>query len=61
MNCNVEAYCRDRFLELETLGPVTTLAPQESLTHVETWDIFTNVKIKPRPEEIKEFIAQLPW
>lgn len=61
MNCNVEAYCRDRFLELETLGPVTTLAPQESLNHVETWDIFTNVKIKPRPEEIKEFITQLPW
>lgn len=34
-----ECYCNPRFLELETLGPRTDLAPGNSVTHRETWTL----------------------
>jgi hypothetical protein len=37
--CNVEVYCKDRFCELETLGPLTTLNPGQAVTHIEEWEI----------------------
>ena len=37
--CNVEAYCKDRFCELETLGPLTLVKPGQAVSHVEEWEI----------------------
>ncbi len=37
--CNVEIYCNNGFLELETLGPLTSLAPGQSVEHIETWEL----------------------
>jgi len=37
--CNCECYCRDRFIELETIGPLVRLQPGESVTHVEEWEL----------------------
>jgi hypothetical protein len=34
-----ECYCNQQFIELETLGPVSLLAPGDSLTHVEHWEL----------------------
>lgn len=39
MNCNVECYVRDQFLELETLGPLKYLQTGECVEHVETWEV----------------------
>jgi hypothetical protein len=39
MGCNVEAYCGSRYLELEILGPLRLLAPGDSATLFERWDI----------------------
>ncbi len=39
MGSNVEAYVKDSCLELETLGPLTFLEPEESVTHEETWEV----------------------
>jgi hypothetical protein len=39
MGCNVEMYIKDSCIELETLGPLTTLKPQESVTYEETWEV----------------------
>ena len=39
MGCNVEAYVKDACLELETLGPLRTLKPNELVTHEETWEV----------------------
>lgn len=39
-----ECYCNDQFLELETLAPVTTLKPQESVTHTEIWELYADVE-----------------
>ncbi len=39
MECNVEAYVKDACIELETLGPLSTLKRNESVTHEETWEV----------------------
>lgn len=39
LGCNVEAYVKDSCLELETLGPLVKLMPNESVTHEETWQV----------------------
>ena len=38
-----EVYCNDQFLELETLAPMTKLAPGEAVTHVEIWELFSEI------------------
>jgi len=34
-----QVYCNDRFLELESLGPLVTLEPGETAAHEETWRV----------------------
>ncbi|MBN1135626.1 MAG: hypothetical protein JXM73_03530 [Anaerolineae bacterium] len=46
LGCNVECYLNDRFVEIETLGPLLRLAPGDTATHVETWRLQAGV---PRP------------
>ena len=46
-NCNCEIYCNDKFIELETLGPLTLLHPGASVHHVETWDVMDNKNSLP--------------
>ncbi len=63
--CNAEAYCNDQVCELETLGPLVVLAPGESASHVETWEITRGLKLpglEDAPglaEEIRQ--ALLAW
>ncbi|HEX5837724.1 MAG TPA: hypothetical protein VFY26_07820 [Anaerolineales bacterium] len=54
-NSNAELYCGDRFVELESLGPLTTLQPGESVSHLETWEISTG--LDPLPVEAQEALA----
>lgn len=42
--CSSECYCNQRFLELETLGPVATLAPGGAVSHTETWDLYVGLQ-----------------
>ena len=46
-----ECYCKDVFLELETLGPKVTLNPGDSTTHIETWELYRDVD-----EDIHEIV-----
>lgn len=39
LGCNVEIYCGDAFLELETLGPLVDLAAGASVTFGEAWEV----------------------
>jgi hypothetical protein len=41
--CNVEFYCGDRFIEMETLGPIARVEPGQSVEHVETWELHTGI------------------
>ena len=38
-DCNVEVYSNHRFIEIETLAPLVTLAPGQTTEHIETWHI----------------------
>jgi len=54
-----ESYCNDKFLELETLGPITTLAREDSLTHVETWNLYKDVKRPSNENEVQAIVESL--
>jgi len=41
--CNVETYCGDQFIELETLSPLTPLDPGQSLRHTEIWEVIPSI------------------
>lgn len=54
-----ECYCNDKFLELETLAPIQTLAPETSVEHVETWELYGSV-VRPRNEkDVHSLVASL--
>ncbi len=40
MGCNAEVYVCDKYLELESLGPLSMLAPGSSVAHTETWELY---------------------
>jgi hypothetical protein len=48
--CNVEVYANDRFIELETLGPLAMLVPGQSARHREVWEIYPS-PVRPRSLE----------
>jgi hypothetical protein len=41
--CNAEAYCNDKFIELESLGSLRRLEPGSSIQHTETWELFSKL------------------
>lgn len=49
--CNFETFSDSDMLEIESLGPLRTLAPGESVAHTERWHLFADV---PEPESLKE-------
>ncbi len=44
--CSFEIFTNADFLELETLGPLTRLAPGETVTHTEHWSAHRGVKVR---------------
>lgn len=56
-NSSSECYCNNQFLELETLGPVTTLTPGASVIHTETWELYANVE-SPKTEDTAQKIVE---
>lgn len=38
--CNVEVYCNDQLVELETLSPLAVIPPGGSVVHTETWELY---------------------
>ena len=57
--CNVESYCNDKFIELETLGPLAKLESGASVIHRETWEIYTELDRDLIPSEIKEIVTAM--
>ncbi len=59
MGSSSECYCNDQFLELETLGPKTVLAPGDAASHNEIWELFEDID-KPENElQVKKMIEKL--
>jgi len=40
LGCNTEVYVFNRFIELETLGPIQSTKPGQVISHVEDWEIY---------------------
>lgn len=54
-----ECYYNDQFLELETLAPISTIQPGESVTHVETWQLFKDVECPRSEKDIYALVEKL--
>jgi len=57
--CSSESYCNDKFIELETLAPITTLAPNATATHVETWDLYKDIECPQNEKEVQVLADKL--
>jgi hypothetical protein len=42
--CSFETFTNNEFLEIETLGPMTELPPEQTVEHAEHWGLFRDVK-----------------
>ncbi len=54
-----ECYCDQRFIELETLSPVRTIAPGETASHLETWGLFEGVDCPRSESEAQHLVEEL--
>jgi hypothetical protein len=49
-------YCGDRFVELESLGPLGSLAPGKQTQLTETWELYHGLDVPFIPKEIREML-----
>ncbi len=54
-----QCYANDAFLELETLGPEVTMAPSETITHREVWQVFAGVNFVAEETAVAHLITTL--
>jgi hypothetical protein len=59
MGSSFEVYADARFLELETLGPLTSLSPQGSVEHREDWFVYRGISLEDTDESIGENVQPL--
>src|SRR5919108_4021650 len=52
-----ECYSDHRFIELETLSPIHTIAPGETASHIETWELYRDID-RPRHESEAQRLAE---
>jgi hypothetical protein len=57
--CNFEIFTNPEFLELETLGPVATLAPGKAVEHAESWWLYEGNFDLTGEDEIRQSILPL--
>jgi hypothetical protein len=49
--CSFETFTNNEFLEIETLGPITKVAPRKTVEQVEHWSLHRNVKLGALTDE----------
>lgn len=54
-NSNAELFCNDEFVELESLAPLVKLEPGHSTTHLETWELFSD--LNSLPDELQKLLV----
>lgn len=57
--CNVESYCNDEFIELESLGELRMVAPGQTVHHNELWELHDTLEVPYIPNEIQQIITSL--
>ncbi len=56
--CNAETYCTARFVELESLGGLSTLEAGAETELVETWELYSDLAVPFIPDEIRALVKQ---
>ncbi len=56
--CNAEFYCDDRFIEMESLGPLVQVGIGESVEHVETWELHAGVDAPQSIAGVRDVVRQ---
>lgn len=59
MNCSAEIFTNDWMLELETLGPLQTIVPGDSIEHVEEWSLHKLAQIPASEAELAEEVLPI--
>ena len=57
--CNAEFFTNQRMLEIESLGPLITLQPEDSVTHEENWFLFRGITLGTTDDEIEKTLTPL--
>ena len=57
--CNLELFTNNRMLEVESLGPLSTLKKGESVSHQEDWYLLRGIKIGASDEAIASAFASV--
>lgn len=52
--CNVEIYCNGKFIEFETLGALTDVAPGQTVVHTEIWELYEGLEQAFIPQSLRE-------
>ena len=55
--CNAELFTNPRMLEVESLGPLKSLQPGESVFHEEEWHLYRGVTLGTTDEEIESALS----
>jgi hypothetical protein len=56
--CNAETYCNDRFVELESVGPLSTLGSGASVQWTEKWELYPDLSAPVIPKELHRLLVQ---
>ena len=56
--CNAETYCNDRFVELESLGSLATIAPGADTQLSEIWELYPDLDVPFIPDEIRGLLGK---
>jgi hypothetical protein len=56
--CNTESYCNDKFIELESLGPLGKVEPGQTVIHTELWELYDTLNVPLIPDEIRALIQK---
>lgn len=57
--CNFEAFTRQDMIEIETLGPMEFVAPDDFTEHVEAWYLIPGVALPDDEDECADWLARL--
>ena len=58
-NSSSESYCNDKFLELETLAPISTIPRGGTATHAETWNLYKDIDRPQNENEVQALAEKL--
>jgi len=60
LGCNVEVYCNDLYVELETLAPIQRLQPGQEAVYPETWEFYAGLPDTPMNlDSIRSLVEEL--